>query len=816
MQRDFSKLAQGNMTVDEYEAEFDRLARHVPTMVPDENAKRNKFEHGLAMYIRKGIAGSNAPETYTELVDRAKKLEAVHAEDRELTQANQKKRGRDNDFRGGQTSKGLAPYQPSGKHQSFQESSGRSINFGNKKNQDNHQIKSEPSKTLAIRCERCGKNHPTETCRWTLGACFKCGEIGHKITECPMMDAQTAGTVVSGTLPVASLYAYVLFDSGASHSFVSSSYAMLHSLSVMPMNHDLCVSKLVGRDLVANSVSKMCPIRICDRELVANMILLDLYDFDVILGMDCLSAHHALVDCNKKIVNFEIPGEERFCFEGSGALSTPVILSAMQACRLLRQGCEAFLASVVEVESNDVKVEDIPVVNEFVDVFPEDLPGLPPDREVEFTVDLAPSTTPISKAPYWMAPVEMRELKEQLEELLEKDVPKTAFCTRYGHYEFLVMPFGLTNAPAAFMDLMNRVCRPFLDQFMVVFNDDILVHSSNREDHENHLRIVLETLRKEKLFAKFKKCEFWLNSISFLRHVISKEGVSVDPKKIEAMVDWNRPNSVAEVQSFLGLAGYYRRFVEDFSHIEVPLTRLTRKGIRFVWSEEYEKSFLDLKRRLVSAPILTLPVNGVGFIIYSDASNKGLGCVSMQNGKVIAYASRQLRPYKENYPTHDFELAAVIFALKIWRHYLYGESCEIFNDHKSLKYIFTQKELNMRQRRWLELVKDYDLTISYHPAMGTSLKFSTAFHPQTDGQSERTIQILEDMLQACVMDFQGSWDNHLPLVKFSYNNSYQASIKMAPFEALYGRKCRSPLCWDDVGEKKFLNTELVHQAVDIV
>ncbi|XP_077219749.1 uncharacterized protein LOC143853939 [Tasmannia lanceolata] len=337
MQRDFSKLVQGNMTIDEYEAEFDRLSPHVSMMVPDENAQRDKFEHGLVMYIQKGIAGSNAPETYVELVDRAKKLDAVHAEARELTQANQKKRVRDSDFKGAQTSKGSAPNQPIGKQQSFQEP--------------------------------------------------------------------------RGTLHVASSYAYVLFDSRATHSFVSSSFAMLHSLPVMPMNHDLCVSTPVGSDLVANSISKTCPIRICDRELVADLILLDLDDFDVILGMDWLSVHHALVNYNKKIANFEIPREERFCFEGSGARSTLVILSAMQACRLLRQGCEAFLTFVVEVESNDVRVEDIPVVNEFVDVFPEDLPGLPLDRKVEFTVDLALGTAPISKAPYWMAPVEMRRVE---------------------------------------------------------------------------------------------------------------------------------------------------------------------------------------------------------------------------------------------------------------------------------------------------------------------------------------------------------------------------------------------------------------------
>nr|GEY13927.1 RNA-directed DNA polymerase [Tanacetum cinerariifolium] len=211
------------------------------------------------------------------------------------------------------------------------------------------------------------------------------------------------------------------------------------------------------------------------------------------------------------------------------------------------------------------------------------------------------------------------------------------------------------------------------------------------------------------------KCEFWLSSVAFLGHIVSAEGITMDPAKVEAITKWPRPTSVTEVRSFLGLAGYYRRFVEGFSRLALPLTKLMRKGEKFVWNEEREKSFEELKQRLVSAPVLTLPSGSGGFQIYSDASKKGLGCVLVQHGKVISYASRQLKPYKVNYPTHVLELAAVIFALKIWRHYLYGESCDIFTDHKSLKYIFTQRDLNMRQRRWLELLKDYDTNIQYHP-----------------------------------------------------------------------------------------------------
>ncbi|KAJ0681221.1 putative nucleotidyltransferase, Ribonuclease H [Helianthus annuus] len=245
-------------------------------------------------------------------------------------------------------------------------------------------------------------------------------------------------------------------------------------------------------------------------------------------------------------------------------------------------------------------------------------------------------------------------------------IPKSAFRTRYGHYEFLVMPFGLTNAPAVFMDLMNRVFHEFLDKFIIVFIDDILVYSKSKEEHEYHLRAVLEILRQKKLYAKFLKCEFWLDQVAFLGHVDSTEGISMDPAKVEAITKWPTPTSVTEVRSFLGLAGYYRRFVERFSTISLPLTQLLRKGVNYAWNDDREKSFQELKKRLVSDPILTLPSGTSGYQIYSDASKKGLGCVLMQHNKLIVYASRQLKLYEVNYPTHDLELAAVIFALKIW------------------------------------------------------------------------------------------------------------------------------------------------------
>ncbi|KAL4026082.1 hypothetical protein IC575_014506 [Cucumis melo] len=264
-----------------------------------------------------------------------------------------------------------------------------------------------------------------------------------------------------------------------------------------------------------------------------------------------------------------------------------------------------------------------------------------------------------------------------------------------------------------FMDLMNRVFREFLDTFVIVFIDDILIYSKTEAEHEEHLRMVLQTLRDNKLYAKFSKCEFWLKQVSFLGHVVSKAGVSVDPAKIEAVTGWTRPSTVSEVRSFLGLAE--REFLLF--------------GARHVRTFHLNK--------LVTAPVLTVPDGSGSFVIYSDASKKGLGCVLMQQGKVVAYASRQLKSHEQNYPTHDLELAAVVFALKIWRHYLYGEKIQIFTDHKSLKYFFTQKELNMRQRRWLELVKDYDCEILYHPgkanvvadALSRKVSHSQTYYP---------------------------------------------------------------------------------------
>ena len=216
------------------------------------------------------------------------------------------------------------------------------------------------------------------------------------------------------------------------------------------------------------------------------------------------------------------------------------------------------------------------------------------------------------------------------------------------------------------------------------------------------------------MYAKFSKCEFWITEVRFLGHVISASRVSVDLEKVEAVMNWERSRSVFEILSFLGLAGYYNRIIQYFSRLAAPMMRLIRKEVKFEWNDLCEKAFQELKMRLTSSPILIVPDRGQGYIVYCDASKYGLGCVLMQFGMVMAYGSRQLKNHKHSYPTHDMELAAIVFTLKIWRHYLYGEQFEVFLDHKSLKYIFIQRDLNMRQCRWMEYLEDYDFNLHYH------------------------------------------------------------------------------------------------------
>nr|GEX32838.1 putative reverse transcriptase domain-containing protein [Tanacetum cinerariifolium]GEX43930.1 putative reverse transcriptase domain-containing protein [Tanacetum cinerariifolium] len=322
----------------------------------------------------------------------------------------------------------------------------------------------------------------------------------------------------------------------------------------------------------------------------------------------------------------------------------------------------------------------------------------------------------------YLSKIDLRSGYHQLR-VREEDILRIAFRTRYGHFEFTVMPFGLTNAPAVFMDLMNYVRRPYLDKLVIVFIDDILIYSNSKEEHKVHLKLILELLKKEKLFEKFSKCEFWLQEVYFLGHVVNSEGIHVDPNKIKALKNWKPLKTPTEIRSFLGLAGYYRQFIASFLKITKPLTPLTQKNKKFEWGDEQENAFQTLKDMLCDALILALPEGADDFVVYFGASNQGFGCVLMQRNKVIAYASRQLKIHEKNYTTHDLELGAV--------------------------------ELNMRQRRWIELFSDYDCDIRYHPGKANVVAAALSRKERAEPRRVRTMSMtIHSSIKAKILEAQ--------------------------------------------------------------
>jgi hypothetical protein len=547
-----------------------------------------------------------------------------------------------------------------------------------------------------------------------------------------------------GTFLVVSHPAVILFDSGASHTLISKKFVEKYFIPYTESREGFFIH-LPGGQIFTKEVAFNVPVTLAERDFPTNMIVLKGQDIDVILGMNWLARHIAILNTDLGTIRLSYDHEEV-------PLSIPIAIPAKPFGRVY----EAIMP----------EIQDILVVCEFSDVFSEDLPELPPEIDVEFVIELKPDTTPISRRSYRMPPNELAELKIQLQDLLEKgfilpssspwgcpaifvekkdqtlrmcvdyrplnevtiknkyplpridilfdqltgarvfskidlrsgyhqihirpeDIPKTAFTTRYRLFEYLVMSFGLTNAPVHFTYLMNLVFMPELDKFVVVFIDDILIYSKNEEEHAQHLRIILTRLREHQLYAKFSKCAFWLEEIQFLGHVLSANGIAVDPSKVKDILEWKPPTTMHQVRSFLGLAGYYRRFIPDFSKLVKPITSLLKNDTKFNWSSRCNEAFEQLKVLLTTAPVLAQPDIEKPFDVYCDASGSGLGCVLMQEGRVIAYASRQLRRHEEHYPTHDLELAVVVHALKIWRHYLLSNFCHIYTDHKSLKYIFT-------------------------------------------------------------------------------------------------------------------------------
>ena len=301
----------------------------------------------------------------------------------------------------------------------------------------------------------------------------------------------------------------------------------------------------------------------------------------------------------------------------------------------------------------------------------------------------------------------------------KEDTHKTAFHTRYGHYEFLVLPFGLTNASATFMTLMNDIFREYLDEFVIVYLDDILIYSKTKEEHLKHLRLVLKTLKEHKLYAKLKKCELVRQKVEYTGHYISAEGITVDPRKISTIKDWPAPTNVSEVRSFLGLASYYRKFVPGFSAVATPLTSLLHKDKHFQWTSSEQEAFNTLKKKLTTTPVLLLPDPNKPFTITTDTSDFAIGAVLTQDqGKgeqPVTYESRKLSPAEQNYPIHEKELLAIVHAIRLWRMYLEGRRFTVITDHASLEYIKTQNNLSRRQARWLETLQANDFEVKYRP-----------------------------------------------------------------------------------------------------
>ncbi|GJV61660.1 putative reverse transcriptase domain-containing protein [Tanacetum coccineum] len=439
--------------------------------------------------------------------------------------------------------------------------------------------------------------------------------------------------VVTGTILVNSLPARVLYDSGASVSFVS--YEFSKNLSNPPnkLPFPLDVEIVDSKVEVMSNVYHDVEIEINDSTFRIDLIPITLGVFDIMIDMDWLDKYNVTILCSQKLVQV--------------------------ARKYLSHGCYTFMAYVIDTNFEKKIAKYVPVVNEFLDVFLKicrlnkvTVKNVYPLPRIDDLFDQLQGAK-------WFSNIDLRSSYHQLK-VREEDIPKTAFRTRYGNYEFVVMPFGLTNAPAIFMDLMNQQGRA------------------------------------------------WSSFARSLRNFAER-------KIIEAVMNWQASKSVGEIRSFLGLAGCYQRFIQHFSKIASPLTKLTKKNTPFMWGEEQEEAFVTLRKKLCEALILVLSEGTEYMVIYSDAYYSGLGCVLMQQGKFIAYTSRQLKKDEENYLTHDLEFAAVVFALKIWRHYLYGVKFIIYTNHRSLQYFLEKKDLNMSQRRWLDLVKDYDCEICYHP-----------------------------------------------------------------------------------------------------
>nr|GEV89153.1 putative reverse transcriptase domain-containing protein [Tanacetum cinerariifolium] len=584
--------------------------------------------------------------------------------------------------------------------------------------------------------------------------------------------------VVMGTFFLNNRYALVLFDTGADRGFVSTAFSSLIDIIPTTLDH--------GYDV----------------ELADEM-----GSFDVIIGMDWLVKYHDVIVCDEKLVRVPF-GDEILFFHGDGSNngheSRLNIISCTKTQRYLLKGYPIFLAHVttkeVEDKSKEKRLEDVPIVQDFLKVFPEDLSGIPPTHQVEFQIDLVPGAAPVAWAPYRLAPSKMKELSDQLKELADKGFKRPSSS-----------PWGALVLFVKKKDGSFQMCIDYRE----------LNKLTSKQEDEEHLKLILELLKKEQLYVKFSKCEFWIPKVQFLGHVIDSQG----------------------------LVGYYRRFIEGFSKIAMPMTKLTQKKVKFEWGDKQEEDFQVIKQKLCSAPILALPAGSEDFVIYCDASIKGLDAVLMQREKAEAMKPKNLKsedvggmlienskdpekPRKEKLePRADETLCLNNIS---WLP-CYGElrTLIIHESHKSKYSVHPGSDKMYQDMKLLYWWPNMKADIATYVSKCLTCLKVKAEHQKPSGvlevvtrhgipvsiiydrdPSERTIQTLEDMLRACVIDFGNGWERHLPLVEFSYNNSYHASIKASPFEALYGQKCRSPVCWAEVRDAQLTGPELIYEITE--
>nr|GEW10335.1 hypothetical protein [Tanacetum cinerariifolium] len=798
MEDELRSLKLRDTNIATYTQRFRELVLLCPEVVPTEKKMVEAYIKGLPENI-KGETTSSRPVNMNKVVCMAHTLmeQKIQAKAERVSERN--KRKWENSQGGNRNNNPRGNYQGNNRHQQYNNQ--RQGNVRALTNAPAEQVGYKGHKPL---CNNCKKHHNGNCCatchnrgtpghlRKTVGGSEEARGRAYVIMEA---DKDQGPNVIMGTFLLNNHYATVLFDLGLDKSFVNTSFSHLIDIDLVRLNTSYEVELADVRVASTNIVLKGCTINLVGHLFKIDIMPIELGTFDVIIDMDWLVEKDVVIVCGKRVVH--VPYKNKtLVVEGDRGACRLKVISCIKAIKFIENGSQLFVAHVTEKELQEKWIKDVPVIRYFPKVFPDDLLGLPPPRQVEFRINLVPGAAPVVCAPYRLAPSEMKELSKQLQELSEKGFIRPSSS-----------PWG---APVLFVKKKDGSFRMCID------------YKEDKEEHEKHLKTILELLKREQLYANFLKCDFWLESVQFLGHVIDSEGIHVDPAKIVAIKNWATP------------------------------TTSTEKNKKFEWETETEEVFQMLKQKLYCAPILALPEGSDDFVsLQYILDQKELNMRQRRWIELLSDYDCEIRyhPEKANVVAdalsrkekEPIRVKALVMTVRpslhdqirlprtpsgcdsIWvivdrlpksAHFL---SVKTTDSMEKLTQLYL-KEVVCRHRVQISIISDRDTKFtsrfwrSLQEALGTRLDMSTAYHPKTDGQSERTIQTLEDMSRACVIDFRGSWDRHLPLVKFSYNNSYHASIKAAPFEALYGQKCRSPVGWSEVRDSQLTGLELIRET----